>query len=194
MSTKLLRDPGLVERLERIDDELAEAARREPCRFCGAGKLHCGDYPRKPRGHPGLDDRGPVRRRSFCCSREGCRKRTTPHSVRFLGRRVYLGVVVTLVSAMAHGLTAGRMKKLRDELGVDRRTVERWRVWWTETFVETPFWKAFRGNLMPPVVEGLLPRSLWERFGRTREGLVAMMGAISPVTTASRPGAEGPAM
>jgi hypothetical protein len=189
MSMKLLRDRGLVERLERIDEDLAEAARREPCQFCGAGRLHRGDYPRKPRGYPGLDDRGPARRRSFCCSRKGCRRRTTPPSVRFLGRKVYLGVVVTLVSAMAHGLTAGRMRKLREELGVDRRTVERWRVWWRETFVETAFWKAFRGSLMPPVDEAFLPLSLWERFGRTARGIVGMMRAISPVTAA--PGGGG---
>ncbi|NLS97786.1 MAG: hypothetical protein GXX96_37065 [Planctomycetaceae bacterium] len=35
--------------------------------------------------------------------RDGCRKRTTPLSVRFLGRKVYLGAVVVLVAAMRQG-------------------------------------------------------------------------------------------
>jgi hypothetical protein len=36
---------------------------------------------------------------SFCCDRDGCRNRATPPSVRFLGRKVYLGAVVMLISA-----------------------------------------------------------------------------------------------
>jgi hypothetical protein len=196
MITKLLRSVPLFDVLVRVDRDIAEKAWKGPCPYCMAGILHRADYPRKPRGHPaGLERHWDWElRHSFCCSCEGCRRRTTTPSVRFLGRRVYLGVVVALVSAMAHGATAGRMRRLREELGVDRRTVERWRRWWRETFVETPFWKAFQGRLARPVGEGGLPGPLWERFGRTREGLVAMMGAISPVTTASRPGAEGPAM
>ena len=65
-----------------------------------AGMLHSARYPRKPRG--GLDDLGPdyATRLSFCCAVDGCRRRTTPPSVRYLGRRVYLGAVVVLVTAM----------------------------------------------------------------------------------------------
>ena len=37
---------------------------------------------------------------SFCCAVDGCRKRATPPSLRFLGRKVYLATVVTLISAM----------------------------------------------------------------------------------------------
>ena len=40
---------------------------------------------------------------SFCCDRDGCRKRVTPPSVRFLGRRVYLGAVVILIGRHAAG-------------------------------------------------------------------------------------------
>ena len=58
---------------------------------------------------------------------EGCRRRHTPPSVRFLGRRVYVGLVVVLVSAMRHGLTAPRVQRLREQLGIDRQTLERWR-------------------------------------------------------------------
>jgi hypothetical protein len=52
---------------------------------------------------------------SLCCSRDGCRRRMTPPSVRFLGRRVYLGAVLVLVSAMQQGSLPGR--RVRPGLG-----------------------------------------------------------------------------
>lgn len=130
-------------------------------------------------------------RHSFCCSREGCRKRLTPASVRFLGRRVYLGVVVVLVSAMCHGLTPERVRKLRVRLGnVDRRTLDRWRVWWRDMFVATSLWKRLRGQLPAPVDEERLPGALLECFGLGVGGLVNLMRALGPLTGASWQGLE----
>ena len=89
------------EELTTIDTRIVEHAAREPCRDCG-GPLYRGDYPRKPRGGllaiaaEALD-----RRFSLCCGRDGCRRRLTPPSVRFLGRRVYVGAIVVLASAVA---------------------------------------------------------------------------------------------
>jgi hypothetical protein len=37
--------------------------------------------------------------------------------VRFLGRKVYAGVIVVLVSAMMHGPNEHRLKRLQQELG-----------------------------------------------------------------------------
>ena len=48
-------------------------------------------------------------------------------SVRFLGRKVYVGIVVVLVSAMDHGLKPERVQVLRESLGIDRRTLQHWR-------------------------------------------------------------------
>ncbi|MCC5873384.1 MAG: hypothetical protein JJU22_13365, partial [Gammaproteobacteria bacterium] len=78
----------------RIDDDLAATARQQACR-CG-GALHRADYPRKPRGCPRRFREAFSWRHSFCCQR--CRGRNTPPSVRFLGRRVYLGLIVVLAS------------------------------------------------------------------------------------------------
>ena len=81
--------------LIRLDEELAAQAQCAGC-SCG-GVLHRANYPRKPRGCPTLAIRDAFSSRlSFCCSR--CRRRTTSVSVRFLGRRVYLGLVVVLCS------------------------------------------------------------------------------------------------
>lgn len=185
MSLRLLQSKQLLVLLERVDADVAEQARVQPCRWCGS-RLHRGNYWRKPRGVAGGSEAVEWLRHSFCCSREGCRKRLTPASVRFLGRRVYLGVVVVLVTAVCHGLTPERVRKLREQLGnVDRRTLDRWRVWWTDTFVATPFWKQFRGKLSSAVDEGRLPASLLGCFGRRTEGLVNLMKALAPLTTGS---------
>jgi hypothetical protein len=102
----LLRDTSFFERLYALDLDLADQARIQGC-SCG-GRLHQANYLRKPRGGPAglLPDR--ERRLSFCCNRDGCRCRTTPPSLRFLGRRVYFGAVVVLLTAMAHGVTPRR--------------------------------------------------------------------------------------
>ncbi len=89
---------GLLE----VDRGELERAQRSGCPHCG-GRLDRADYPRKPRGLPSdpLVDELFGTRFSLCCSREGCRRRLTPPSVRFLGRRVYVGAVVMLAAATA---------------------------------------------------------------------------------------------
>ena len=81
--------------------------------YCG-GKLHRADYDRKPRGGPQWD-----RRYSFCCDEEDCRRRRTPESVRFLGSRVYAGLIVVLISAMMHGLKPERVRRIREVLQIE---------------------------------------------------------------------------
>ena len=84
--------------LEQHDEGVARRVAAEGCPRCD-GPLHRGDYERKPRGAliaPAGEEF--VRRFSLCCGREGCRKRATPPSLRFLGRRVYLGAVVIVAS------------------------------------------------------------------------------------------------
>ena len=147
-----LDNRGLWQVLEAFDADLASTAQEEGC-GCG-GKLHRANYKRKPRGVPSWD-----RRHSFCCGEEGCRRRRTPPSVRFLGRRVYVGFVVVLLAAMRHGLKPERVRLIRERMGVDVRTLERWRRWWLTVFAAGPFWKAAKARLMPRVEEATLPLS-----------------------------------
>ena len=182
MCHALLRDASLYDQLLTFDYALAAEARAAGCGFCG-GRLHSARYPRKPRG--GLEDLGPeyARRLSFCCAAEGCRRRTTPPSVRYLGRRVYLGAVVVLVAAMRGGITAARAAPLRAWLGVSVRTLKRWRAWWQATFVASAFWRGAQGRFMPPVVTETLPASLLERFaGEARTRLCHALVFLAPVT------------
>ena len=158
----LLRDTRFFELLTTVDDDIADQARAQGCP-CG-GRLHRADYPRKPRGGPAGLSPEQEKRRSFCCDRDGCRSRTTPPSLRFLGRRVYFGVVVVLVTAMAHGVTPRRAAELRARLGIDRRTLARWRRWWREHFPASAFWREQRVRFSPPVPTDRLPGALVERF------------------------------
>lgn len=182
MSHNRLFDSTLFLLLLRADRDLAEAARAGGC-GCG-GALHSACYPRKPRGGPAADlVEACSMRESFCCAVEGCRKRTTPPSLRFLGRRVYLGAVVVLVSAMTGGVTEKRAAKMRDLVGVSIRTLQRWRAWWLATFPRTVFWRGARGRFSPPVEAAGLPATLLSRFvGGARDGLVACLRFLSPIT------------
>ena len=114
-----------------IDQDLASSARQKTCP-CG-GRLHSAKYPRKPRGGDNLPEQYGYRL-SFCCDQDGCRKRVTPPSVRFLGRKVYLGAVVILVAAMRQGPSPRRVRELSQLFGADRRTIARWQVFGENTF------------------------------------------------------------
>jgi hypothetical protein len=175
---KHLADQELFQLLEKVDADLTEEARSKGCVLCG-GKLHRGDYERKPRGGPQWDARF-----SLCCAREGCRRRHTPPSVRFMGRRVYAGVVVVLVSAMSHGLKPERVKLLREALGIDRHTLERWRQWWLSIFLESSFWREARALFMPPLCHKTMPLSLCESFeSERRDRLLDLLKFLAPITT-----------
>jgi hypothetical protein len=179
----LFADGKLHEWLERVDQDLARTARAGGCMHCG-GVLHSAKYKRQPR--PAGFERWD-RRYSFCCAREGCRKRHTPPSVRFLGRRVYVSVVVVLVAAMIHGVKPHRVERLRQVLGIDEKTLERWRSWWLSTFVQSGFWKGAKGRFMPPVDEKQMPLSLVEAFGaQQREGMVKLLEFLAPITVPDR--------
>jgi hypothetical protein len=129
MYHELPRNASFWAFLFTIDQGLAEEARLKKCP-CG-GCLHRANYLRKPRGGGEELPQEYRSRLSFCCEREGCRKRVTPPSVRFLGRKVYLGAIVILVAAMRQGPTPRRVRELSRLFGVDRHTIARWRVFWT---------------------------------------------------------------
>jgi hypothetical protein len=54
---------------------------------------------------------------------EGCRRRKTPPSLRFLGRKVFFSVVVVLVPVLREGPTPVRLRRLAEELEVSVRTI-----------------------------------------------------------------------
>jgi hypothetical protein len=185
MCHKLLGDARFHLLQLKFDEDLAGKARAGRCLECG-GRLDTANYPRKPRGATTKLPDDCETKFSFCCATEGCRLRNTPPSVRFLGRRVYLGAVVVLASAMQQGATPVRARRLREVLGVSLRTLARWSAWWKAAFVESAFWRAARAFLSPTVDEPGLPLSLLERFGPAEEArLAALLRFVRPLSTPS---------
>jgi hypothetical protein len=103
--------------------------------------------------------------------------------LRFLGRRVYFGVAVVLVTAMAYGATPRRAAGLRAQLGVDRHTLVRWRQWWREHFPASRFWREHGARLSPPILVEALPGALLDRFAPEQEpaGVVSLLRFLAPL-------------
>jgi hypothetical protein len=170
------------EGLMAMDVALVEEASSRPCRFCG-GRLHRGDYPRKPRGgHLARAAESFRRRFSLCCGQEGCRRRATPPSLRFLGRRVYVGAVVIVASMVALLLGASALRST----GVPARTTRRWLRWWRGPFAVTPVFVAIQGRMLPALSRMALPVSIVERLSGPPEArLRLLLGWLLPITTAT---------
>jgi len=190
-----LLDEEFFARLVQVDEKIAEAVAQRRCPHCG-GALHRADYDRKPRGGL-LAAAGEAfyRRFSLCCGREGCRKRSTPPSLRFLGRRVYLEAVVVLASSAA---VARALKDVSEASGVPVRTLRRWLGWWRTPFVATPTWFELRaGFVPPPPVEAELPKSLIERVFTAvvphswTQAVLVVARLLGPLTTQSVPDGAG---
>jgi hypothetical protein len=171
--------------LFRIDEDLAAEVRGAGCAACG-GVLHSARYRRKPRGIAwSVSGDEYERRLSFCCDRDGCRRRTTPPSVRFLGRRVFLGAVVVLSTALTAGLNGRRVAALHERFGVSVRTLRRWRAWWQNEFVSSALWLLLRARLATPIAVTRLPAALLERLagGDLGARLIQLLRLISPLST-----------
>ena len=158
MYDAITQDPSFFRFLTRIDAELAGDVRGAGCQHC-SGRLHTADFPRKPRGCPAVVIEEYSWRLSFTCGR--CDLRATPPSVRFLGRRVYVAATLMLSSPP----DSASARELQRSLGISRRTVLRWRRWWTQEFIRTPLWRSLRSRLMSPIVSSDLPRGLLDRIG-----------------------------
>lgn len=185
MSPKLLRDVTFFAFLHLLDLDLAELVREGGCAFCG-GRLHAASYPRKLRGLPDAAVSFFTQRKSFCCDRDLCRRRATPPSVVFFGRRFYPAAMVLLVSALADGASERRLARLNGTFGIDRRTLLRWQAYWRDAFPETAFFRVDAGRFSPPLRRRGLLRDLLRRFaGGLRERLVSALLFVSPISTGS---------
>jgi hypothetical protein len=174
MSHELYFGREFFEKLVEFDARIAVQVAESGCPYCG-GPLHRADYDRKPRGGR-IAEAGEAfgRRFSLCCGRPGCRRRALPPSLRFLGRRVYLEVVILAACAYAAGVAA-----MRKAVAVPKRTLRRWCAWWVEEFPATRSWQSMRARFAPPPpAEAELPRSLLERLA------AAMPDSPSPIAPA----------
>ena len=178
----LPRDASFWQFLFSVDKDLARTTKSQGC-ACG-GRLHGAKYPRKPRGAGNLPEDYNTRL-SFCCDRDGCRKRTTPPSVRLPRPEGLPGGHRHSGGRHAQGPSPRRVRALTELFGTDRRTIARWQVFWREHFPQTPFWKAARGRFVRLVLADL-PRALLEAFAQqaadAREQWKPLLEFLSPIT------------
>ncbi len=184
MYQTLLQDSSFFALLLHFDQDLALQARQARCAACG-GALHSARYKRKPRGgSEGLGAEYRLRQ-SFCCAEEGCRRRVTPPSLLFLGRKVFFGVWVLLLPVLREGPTPQRLSRLEEDFAVSRRTLLRWRRWWREVVPQSRFWQARCGDWATPVAPETLPGSLvagFLRLATASERVLAALRWLAPST------------
>ncbi len=163
MLHELVFGDELFARLVAMDAQMAAQLAEQRCPACG-GPLHKGNYLRKPRGGLlALAGEQYALRFSLCCGWRDCRRRVLPPSLRFLGRRVYLEVVVLFASVIAQSVVA--LRKASTATGVPARTLRRWSGWWTASFPSSPTWIELRARFVPPPPdEVFLPASLLNRL------------------------------
>jgi hypothetical protein len=150
---QLYVNDAFFQTLREIDKTIFLEAKARGCLICG-GPLDTSNIPRKPRGLGELEDL----RFSLCCRREGCRKRLTPPSLRFFGRKVYPALVVILAVDFCRELGLSQR--------IARQTLARWRSLWRERLAEpSPFMRRARGFLPPGCKAGTTPGSLTSHFG-----------------------------
>lgn len=180
MHSPVLDDPRLYPFLCEVDADLAAKVQPAGCPQCGA-VLHSARYRRRVRGITMRAEASHDYRASFCCSRDGCRHRVTPPSVRFLGRKHFLSSVVLLVSAARYGARPSVAQALRHTYGVSHSTLARWQRWWRETVPTTAFWVVAKTRLSPPIDPSHVPAELVKRFEATAalQNLIAALRFIA---------------
>jgi hypothetical protein len=126
--------------LKAMDYDLSQEERAKGCPHCG-GALHRADYPRSPVGIPKEHREYYEDRYSYCCYE--CRKRTTPLSLRFFGRRWYPGPLFIWISTLLNGGVRKCCEQMKRAFGIilSKKTLKRWKRWWQEAFKKTYFWK-----------------------------------------------------
>lgn len=183
MSHNFLLNASFHQFLIWFDQVSANQTQAHGCTYCG-GKLDRANYPRKVIGVPGEYRHHYQQRLSFCCRL--CRRRTTAPSVRFLGRFRYAFALVALVSAL-QSISGSRMQRVYARYGirVPPQTRQRWRYWWKKSFIQSPFWRTYRGFFAHPIAvgEGTTFRWLLRQFsGTLLEKLLRAVVFLSPLT------------
>lgn len=152
------------------------------CPRCG-GPLHAGHFGRKPRGLLVPTEMLPAgfeERFDLCCG--WCRKRVLPASVRFLGRKVYVGAAIAVATVLVRYTDRNALTFVRRHLGVSTSSLLRWRRWW-QALTREAFWGRVRGLVPVDLDVSALPRSLLDRFvGTATERMIRLLRFLAPLT------------
>ena len=89
----------------------------------------------------------------------------------FLGRRVYWGGVIVLITALRQQHDTGcSARKIMDLFGIYPSTLRRWMAFFRSTFPYTSTWQRLCGLLIPPVPAEAIPLGVLECLGVSRDG------------------------
>lgn len=190
MYLKFYFDAILWEKLYNIDKEIANFFHGSPCQENDCpGKLNWANYLRKPRGVIDSVESWLMLKFSLCCSQQGCRTRSTPPSVRFLGRRVYIALFIMLMLLPEDDADVAKVQEKIITLppkSFDKSTFRRWFTWWNTTIPRSPIWKKMVGTLPANVDNQFLPTFIMKEFIEKHvdieKSVTAMLEFISPIS------------
>ena len=91
------------------------------------------------------------------------------------------------VSCLMVGINERRLNQVKQHFGisVSERTWKRWRRWWRDKFVATPFWQQIKGFALQALqIEKSFPRALLSLFKKKRLGekIILLLRLLSPLT------------
>jgi hypothetical protein len=181
MYQALLTSTTFFYELFKHDEKIAAQVQQNGCQ-CG-GVLHVANYPRVAKGMPELIGSNYRLRLSFCCNQQGCRKRVTPPTLRFLGRKVYISIIIILTFMLPAKTTTQRIDQLQACIGliVSDETTRRWQQWWF-CLPDNLLWK--KQGLGSTIDRKNLPDSLLTCFaGKISDQLFSTLKFLSPLTT-----------
>jgi hypothetical protein len=129
LNHKLFMNARFLDFAQKVDVEFTNKSRLEGCSHC-RGALHSAAYQRKGRffNIKLPEDWGTFY--SLCCSKEGCRKRVRPPSIRYAGRSPFSIALYLLAELIQSGGSQRTIIALSRELHVSERTIGRWQRFW----------------------------------------------------------------
>lgn len=179
MIPELAQKSPLYSFLFKLDVELYEQTKQAGCPHCEDGRLDDGFYERHPKGGPDDLPDELRERRSLCCAKQGCRKRTLPPSCLYLGRKLYWKAVILVVLACRQKReNSWTYEKLQARFGVSRSTIWRWANYFEEFFSESDEWKKRRGYVVEQIDRDSIPGAVWEIFREVYDDLEEAMGKM----------------
>lgn len=165
-----------------LDLQIAHQYQQSHCPFCG-GKLHQAHYWRRPLGVP-IDVCEDYRLRfSYCCANEGCRKRLTTPSMRFVSRKQYSSVIILVIFMLKSKTDESKVEELNRLLdtSLSVETLRRWRCYWVNKVTQS---HTFTRAAFTHEIALSMPSSLLSKFKKNAEqSLELALKWLLPLTT-----------
>ncbi len=142
MYHSLLQNTIFYNSLFALDLQIANQYQQSHCPFCG-GKLHQAHYRRIPLGVPTGVHEDYSLRFSYCCANDGCRKRLTTPSMRFLSQKQYSSVIILVIFMLKSKTDESKVEELNRLIdgSLSVETLRRWRCYWVNKVTQSHTFK-----------------------------------------------------